>query len=94
MRTEFLVVGRATMPDEEEQYKAYTKVVKAFGDHPIVIRTFDVGGDKLPVGGFPSEPNPFPKDVPHVLSGPILSCLRLRPGERRSEPLHPLGSDP
>ena len=59
MRTEFLVVGRATMPDEEEQYKAYTKVVKAFGAHPIVIRTFDVGGDKLPVGGFPSEPNPF-----------------------------------
>ena len=31
-----------------------------------------------------SEPNPFPKDVPHVLSGPILSCLRLRPGERPS----------
>jgi phosphotransferase system enzyme I (PtsI) len=59
MRTEFLVVGRATMPDEEEQYKAYTKVVKAFGNHPIVIRTFDIGGDKLPVGGFPSEPNPF-----------------------------------
>ena len=59
MRTEFLVVGRATMPDEEEQYKAYTKVVKAFGNHPIVIRTFDVGGDKLPVGGFPSEANPF-----------------------------------
>ena len=59
MRTEFLVVGRATMPDEEEQYKAYTRVVKAFGDHPIVIRTFDIGGDKLPVGGFPSEANPF-----------------------------------
>ena len=59
MRTEFLVVGRASMPDEEEQYKAYTKVVKAFGDHPIVIRTFDVGGDKLPVGGFPTEANPF-----------------------------------
>jgi phosphotransferase system enzyme I (PtsI) len=59
MRTEFLVVGRATMPDEEEQYKAYTRVVRAFGDHPIVIRTFDVGGDKLPIGGFPSEPNPF-----------------------------------
>lgn len=59
MRTEFLVVGRANMPDEEEQYRAYKKVVEAFGDHPIVIRTFDVGGDKLPVGGFPTEPNPF-----------------------------------
>ncbi len=59
MRTEFLVVGRATMPDEEEQYKAYKKVVSAFGDMPVVIRTFDIGGDKLPVGGYPVEPNPF-----------------------------------
>ncbi|MBA3340972.1 MAG: phosphoenolpyruvate--protein phosphotransferase [Gemmatimonadaceae bacterium] len=59
MRTEFLVVGRATMPDEEEQYRAYVKVVKAFDDHPIVIRTFDMGGDKLPVGGYPTEANPF-----------------------------------
>lgn len=59
MRTEFLVVGRTTMPDEEEQYKAYVKVVQAFGAQPVVIRTFDIGGDKLPVGGFPHEPNPF-----------------------------------
>ena len=59
MRTEFLVVGRATMPDEEEQYRAYRRVVQAFGDRPVIIRTFDVGGDKLPVGGFPAEANPF-----------------------------------
>src|SRR5213595_231280 len=59
MRTEFLVVGRATMPTEDEQYRAYKRVVEAFGGRPVVIRTFDIGGDKLPVGGFPSEPNPF-----------------------------------
>ena len=59
MRTEFLVVCRTTMPDEEEQYRAYKRVVEAFDSHPIVIRTFDVGGDKLPVGGFPTEANPF-----------------------------------
>jgi len=59
MRTEFLVVGRASMPDEDEQYRAYTKVVKAFDNHPVVIRTFDMGGDKLPVGGYPTEANPF-----------------------------------
>ena len=59
MRTEFLVVGRATMPDEEEQYRAYARVVAAFGGRPVVIRTYDIGGDKLPVGGFPTEPNPF-----------------------------------
>ncbi len=59
MRTEFLVVGRATMPDEDEQYRAYKRVLQAFGSRTVTIRTFDVGGDKLPVGGFPTEPNPF-----------------------------------
>ena len=59
MRTEFLVVGRAAMPDEDEQYRAYRRVIEAFAGKPVVIRTFDIGGDKLPVGGFPSEPNPF-----------------------------------
>jgi phosphotransferase system enzyme I (PtsI) len=59
MRTEFLVVGRATMPDEDEQYRAYRRVVEAFDGHAVIIRTYDIGGDKLPVGGFPSEPNPF-----------------------------------
>ena len=59
MRTEFLVVSRATMPDEEEQYREYRRVLEAFGGKPVVIRTFDIGGDKLPVGGYPTEPNPF-----------------------------------
>ncbi len=59
MRTEFLVVGRAAMPDEEEQYRSYKRVVQAFGTRPVIIRTFDIGGDKLPIGGFPSEANPF-----------------------------------
>ncbi len=59
MRTEFLVVGRASMPDEDEQYRAYRRVLEAFADQPVIIRTFDIGGDKLPVGGFPAEANPF-----------------------------------
>ncbi|HJQ19176.1 MAG TPA: phosphoenolpyruvate--protein phosphotransferase [Gemmatimonadaceae bacterium] len=59
MRTEFLVVGRATMPDENEQYMAYRRVVEAFAGKPVVIRTFDVGGDKLPIGGYPTETNPY-----------------------------------
>lgn len=80
MRTEFLVVGRAAMPDEEEQYKAYTRVVKAFGGRPVVIRTFDIGGDKLPVGGFPSEPNPFLgwRAIRMCLDQPELFGVQLR----------------
>jgi phosphoenolpyruvate-protein phosphotransferase (PTS system enzyme I) len=59
MRTEFLVVGRAAMPDEDEQYRQYRRVVEAFPAMPVVIRTFDIGGDKLPIGGYPVEANPF-----------------------------------
>lgn len=59
MRTEFLAVGKASMPDEEEQFRAYHKVVTAFAGKPVVIRTFDVGGDKLPVGVLATEANPF-----------------------------------
>jgi phosphotransferase system enzyme I (PtsI) len=59
-RTEFLVVGRATAPGEEEQYNAYRKVADAFPGQPVVIRTFDLGGDKFPaflhIG---REENPF-----------------------------------
>ncbi|HEV8449303.1 MAG TPA: phosphoenolpyruvate--protein phosphotransferase [Gemmatimonadaceae bacterium] len=80
MRTEFLVVGRATMPDEDEQYKAYKRVVEAFGGKPVVIRTFDIGGDKLPVGGFPSEPNPFLgwRAIRMCLDQPELFSVQLR----------------
>jgi phosphotransferase system enzyme I (PtsI) len=59
MRTEFLVVGRATMPSEDDQVAAYLRVLHAFEGQPVIIRTFDLGGDKLPVGGYPHEPNPF-----------------------------------
>jgi phosphoenolpyruvate-protein phosphotransferase (PTS system enzyme I) len=59
MRTEFLVVGRTNMPDEEEQYREYKRVVESFQGYPVVIRTYDLGGDKLPVGGYPTDANPF-----------------------------------
>ncbi|HEX6058218.1 MAG TPA: phosphoenolpyruvate--protein phosphotransferase [Gemmatimonadaceae bacterium] len=80
MRTEFLVVGRTTMPDEEEQLRAYRRVVEAFGGQPVVIRTFDIGGDKLPVGGFPSEPNPFLgwRAIRMCLDQPDLFLVQLR----------------
>ncbi len=80
MRTEFLVVGRTTMPDEDEQYRAYKRVVEAFGGKPVIIRTFDIGGDKLPVGGFPSEPNPFLgwRAIRMCLDQPELFSVQLR----------------
>ena len=59
-RTEFLVVGRSSMPQEEEQYQAYRHVVEAFPNRAVVIRTFDLGGDKFPMFlHMPAEDNPF-----------------------------------
>lgn len=45
-RTEFLFLNRGDMPDEQEQYEAYKKVVKGMGGQPVTIRTFDLGADK------------------------------------------------
>jgi phosphotransferase system enzyme I (PtsI) len=60
LRTEFLVVGRNTMPGEEEQYEAYRKVAEAFPEGAVYIRTFDLGGDKFPMFlHMPQEENPF-----------------------------------
>ncbi|HEX8245561.1 MAG TPA: phosphoenolpyruvate--protein phosphotransferase [Longimicrobium sp.] len=59
-RTEFLVVGRNTAPGEEEQYRAYRSVAEAFPGEPVVIRTFDLGGDKFPAFlHMAPEENPF-----------------------------------
>lgn len=60
MRTEFLFIGRATPPDEEEQYAAYTEMTRALNGLPLIIRTLDIGGDKeAPYLGLPAEANPF-----------------------------------
>lgn len=60
LRTEFLVTGHAELPTENEQAAYFTKVGKAFKGHPVVIRTFDLGGDKFPAPFRTSvEANPF-----------------------------------
>ncbi len=46
LRTEFLYMGRATLPSEEEQVAALRAIFAPFGERPIIVRTLDVGGDK------------------------------------------------
>ncbi len=60
-RTEFLFVNRNTLPSEEEQYETYRKVAEQVKPNPLIIRTFDLGGDKLAVGAVDvgDELNPF-----------------------------------
>ena len=59
-RTEFLYLTRKDEPTEEDHYEAYTQVVRAMPDRPVVIRTLDLGADKM--GHRPlaeQEHNPF-----------------------------------
>lgn len=84
-RTEFLVVGRSTMPGEEEQYEAYRRVARTFPGHAVIIRTFDLGGDKFPMFlHMATEQNPFLGwrgvrvclDEPELFLTQLRACLR------------------
>ena len=46
-RSEFLYLNRHDFPTEAEQMRAYKDVVKRMAPNPVVIRTLDVGGEKL-----------------------------------------------
>lgn len=81
LRTEFLVVGRSTMPDEQEQYEGYRRVAETFRDQPVYIRLFDLGGDKFPMFlHMPEEDNPFLgwRGVRVLLDEPELFRTQLR----------------
>ena len=60
-RTEFLYLNRTTLPTEDEQYETYRKVAERVSPDPLIIRTFDLGGDKLAPGAADvgDELNPF-----------------------------------
>ncbi len=47
-RSEFLFLGRDTLPDEQEQYDAYRHVAEQLNGRPVTIRTMDLGADKNP----------------------------------------------
>lgn len=80
-RTEFLFIGRDSLPDEDEQYEAYRAVLKAMPGKPVTIRTFDVGADKaLNNLGTRFEPNPALglRAVRFSLSEPKMFLTQLR----------------
>lgn len=59
-RTEYLFITHPDVPDEEEQYQYYRRVLEASPGRAATIRTLDLGGDKtVPYLGRRHEPNPF-----------------------------------
>ena len=69
-RTEFLFLDRGDMPDEQEQYEAYKKVVKGMAGRPVTIRTFDLGADK--------DLNPQASPGDRVKTNPALGRRAIR----------------
>ena len=59
-RTEYLFFNRDPLPGEDEQAAAYRSVAEAFHPNAVIIRTLDLGGDKLhhQLNG-EAEENPF-----------------------------------
>jgi phosphotransferase system enzyme I (PtsI) len=61
-RTEFLYLNRTTPPTEDDHYENYRTVARQMLPYPVIIRTLDIGGDKLPPLGlsqYDGEQNPF-----------------------------------
>ena len=82
LRSEFLFQKRASMPSEEEQFEAYREAALSLGnEHPVVIRTLDVGGDK-PLSYVPiaKEENPFlgERGIRVALARPELLHTQIR----------------
>ena len=61
-RTEYLFMNTRSLPSEEEQFEAYSGVAEVMDGRSVVIRTLDLGGDKIsasPELGMQHEANPF-----------------------------------
>ncbi len=79
-RTEFLYVGKRELPTEERHYEAYRNIIEKMRPHPVTIRTFDLGGDKVPLLGRMREPNPAMglRAIRFSLQQPEIFAMQLR----------------
>jgi phosphotransferase system enzyme I (PtsI) len=79
-RTEFLFLGRRDLPGEEEHYQTYRRILEALKPRPVTIRTFDLGGDKLPAGSRDHAENPALglRAIRYCLREPDLFRAQLR----------------
>ncbi|HJS92763.1 MAG TPA: phosphoenolpyruvate--protein phosphotransferase, partial [Solirubrobacteraceae bacterium] len=86
LRTEFLFLDRAELPDEDEQADTLREIATALAGRPLIVRTLDAGADKpLPALPMPPETNPFlgvrgirlTLERPDVLSTQLRAILRV-----------------
>ena len=80
-RTEYLWLASGRSVGEEQQTAVYAAAVRAMRGRPLVIRAFDLGGDKfLGNVGLPKETNPFlgMRSIRYLLRHPEVFKAQLR----------------
>jgi phosphotransferase system enzyme I (PtsP) len=91
-RTEIPFMNRDRFPTEEEQYVIYRQLLSAFAPRPVIMRTLDIGGDKM-LPYFPvSEDNPFLgwRGIRITLDHPEIFLVQIRAMLRASHELNNL----
>ena len=76
-RSEFLFMDRDELPSEDEQYEAYAKVARAMKGKPVVIRTLDIGADKV-LNEAARETLGMGRGAPRPESNPALGLRAIR----------------
>ncbi|MGH6609526.1 MAG: phosphoenolpyruvate--protein phosphotransferase, partial [Burkholderiaceae bacterium] len=76
-RSEFLFMDRDQLPSEDEQYEAYATVARAMKGKPVVIRTLDIGADKV-LNEIARESLGMARGAPRVESNPALGLRAIR----------------
>jgi phosphocarrier protein FPr len=100
LRSEFVFMGRASAPSEDEQTQIYRDIATSLEPgQPLVIRTLDVGGDK-PLAYLPMarEENPFlgqrgirvGLDRPEILRTQVRAILRAADAGARIHVMFPM----
>ncbi len=82
-RSETLLLGKEVFPTEDEQYRHYRNIAETIHPKQVVIRTFDIGGDKLMAQAI-REKNPFlgwrgirvMLDMPNIFLDQLRAILR------------------
>ena len=80
-RTEFVFLDRKMEPSEQEQFEAYRSAALKMNGRPVVIRTFDIGGDKeVPYLEMKEEENPFlgRRAIRYCMAHPEVIARQLR----------------
>ena len=100
LRSEFVFMGRASAPSEDEQTQIYRDIAASLEPgQPLVIRTLDVGGDKpLPYLPMAREENPFlgergirvGLDRPEILRTQVRAIIRAADAGARMHVMFPM----